>query len=256
MGGGCQEGGAVKVSLNSVTVEFGQRGRHLVAIRDISFDIEDEFVAVVGLSGSGKSTLLRVLGGLIKPSKGDVSFSSESYPICGMVFQEYSLLPWKSVLENVILGLRLRRVDKDERKPIAVKMLGQVGLIDYLDFYPHELSGGMQQRVAVACALARDPDLLLMDEPFGALDAVTREDLQELVDGLYTTRKKTTFFVTHDVEEAVYLADRVYVLGGDSQTICGEITIGFPRPRPREIRESAHFIDMRHQVFKMLRSES
>ena len=216
-----------RVEISHISREFiKEDGDRVVALSDINLSIaDDEFVSFVGPSGCGKTTLLRIIAGLDKASSGEVrvdgSLITGPGQKVGMVFQEYSLFPWRSVLSNVAFGLQMRGIPKEERQEIARKYISLVGLSQFEQSFPYELSGGMRQRVAIARALATDPDLLLMDEPFGALDAQTRNHMQcELLD-IWETKKKTILFVTHSCDEAVFLSDRVVVLS----------------PRPGVIRE-------------------
>jgi NitT/TauT family transport system ATP-binding protein len=205
---------------------------------DISFNIEGgEILCLVGPSGCGKSSLLNALGGFIAPTQGRIEVEGCEVGWAGLrrgvVFQEYALFPWQTARRNVEFGLEVRRLPVAQRRNIARRALEQVGLTDFAEFYPHRLSGGMRQRVAVARALAFDPDLMLMDEPFAALDEEMREELQGLVIMLWHETQKTFVYVTHSVDEAVYLADRVIVLTRNPTLIRGVITVDLPRPRDR-----------------------
>lgn len=216
---------------------FTERGS-VQALCGINLEIgENDFVCIVGPSGCGKSTLLRIMAGLDSASSG--SLYHRGIPLdrprkeIGMVFQEYSLLPWRSVLGNIALGLEFRKVPQNERVHAARSFLGTVGLADFEDAFPHELSGGMQQRVAIARALANDPDILLMDEPFGAVDAHTRILLQKELLRIWERNRKTILFVTHSVDEAVYLADRIVLISARPGRIKEIIDVAMPRPRDR-----------------------
>mgnify|MGYP003585142821 CR=1 FL=1 len=198
---------------------------------------EKEFVCIVGPSGCGKSTLLRIIAGLDSPTSGEALWrgqvitgpSSER----GMVFQEYSLLPWRTVADNVALGLEFRGKSKEERRSAVSEYLTLVGLENFAEAKPHELSGGMRQRAAIARALANDPEVLLMDEPFGALDAHTRVLLQKELLRIWEQHKKTIVFVTHSVDEALFLADRIIVMTNHPGRVLETISVDFPRPRHR-----------------------
>jgi len=211
------------------------RGTDLVAIENVSFQVEEgEFVAVVGPSGCGKSTLLRIVAGLIPPTSGEVARVGRSVSRpdreIGIVFQSPVLLPWRTIRENVVLPLEFRGESRATAEK-ALALLALVGLDAFADRYPHELSGGMQQRAALARALVTDPSILLMDEPFGALDAMTREHMNLELLRLWTARRKTVLFITHSIAEAVFLSDRVLVMTSRPGTLAETITIDMPRPR-------------------------
>lgn len=246
------------VEISHICREFiKEDGDQVVALSDINLSIaDDEFVSFVGPSGCGKTTLLRIIAGLDKASSGEVrvdgSLITGPGQKVGMVFQEYSLFPWRNVLSNVAFGLQMRGISKEERQEIARKYISLVGLSQFELSYPYELSGGMRQRVAIARALATDPDLLLMDEPFGALDAQTRNHMQcELLD-IWETKKKTILFVTHSCDEAVFLSDRVVVLSPRPGIIREIVNIPISRPRDRTNKE---FIDLRRCLLEMIEEE-
>lgn len=210
-------------------------GQEIVALKDVSFDIsENEFVALVGPSGCGKSTLLRLIAGLFKTSKGSIRIGNQVVTAprreTGMVFQKPTLLPWKTVLENVLFPFELMR-RKERPVDKAMELLALAGLRDFKDRYPDELSGGMQQRAAICRALTPDPGVLLMDEPFGALDALTREEMSIELLRIWTERPKTIVFVTHSISEAVMLADRVVVLSARPGRIAEIVPVPISRPR-------------------------
>jgi NitT/TauT family transport system ATP-binding protein len=211
-------------------------GRHVTAVTDVSLEIHTgEFVSIVGPSGCGKTTLLNMVAGFIPPSDGEILLGGREVkgpgPDRGVVFQNFALFPWKTVLDNVGFGLKMRGMPREERERIAREYLGLVGLTGAEARYPNELSGGMQQRVGVARALANSPDLLLMDEPFASVDAQTRMTLQEELTRIWEARHPTILFVTHDVDEAVFLSDRVTVLSKSPGTVRAELPITLPRPR-------------------------
>ncbi|WNY26077.1 ABC transporter ATP-binding protein [Methanolapillus millepedarum] len=210
----------------------------VLAIQDIDLNVKDgEFVTILGPSGCGKTTLLRIIAGLETYSDGNIYLNGEKItgpsPKRGMVFQEYSLFPWKTVLENVMFGPLMQGATKEEAKTKALPYISLVGLSDFINSYPYELSGGMKQRVAIARALANEPDIILMDEPFGALDAQTRNNLQKELLRIWQEEKRTIIFVTHSVDEAVFLSDRIIILTGRPGTVKKEIPINIPRPRDR-----------------------
>jgi NitT/TauT family transport system ATP-binding protein len=215
-----------------------EEGDEVVALSDINLYVADkEFVCFIGPSGCGKTTLLRITAGLEKPDSGTLTVNNEPItgpgPDRGMVFQEYSLFPWRTVLKNVTFSLELKKIPKSEREKIAREFLELVGLSKFADSYPHELSGGMKQRVAIARALVNDPDVLLMDEPFGAVDAQTRNRLQHELLNIWEKKKKTVLFITHSVDEAVFLADKVIVFTARPGRIKEVISVDLPRPRER-----------------------
>jgi sulfonate transport system ATP-binding protein len=215
-----------------------EEGDEVVALSDINLDVADkEFVCFIGPSGCGKTTLLRITAGLEKPDSGTLTVNNEHIkgpgPDRGMVFQEYSLFPWRTVLKNITFSLELKKIPKSEREKIARDFLELVGLSKFADSYPHELSGGMKQRVAIARALVNDPDVLLMDEPFGAVDAQTRNRLQHELLNIWEKKKKTVLFITHSVDEAVFLADKVVVFTARPGRVKEVISIDLPRPRER-----------------------
>jgi len=236
-----------------------KRGAQRLVLDGVSFEVAaGEFVSIMGRSGVGKSTLLRTLAGLHEPSAGSVHFGGEALdgPPEGvsLVFQDYtsSLLPWRSVARNVELALE-GRLPKPERHVRIAEALEMVGLADRADAQPFELSGGMQQRVQIARALASRPDALLMDEPFGALDALTKADLEDQLLEIFAATGTTVVFVTHDIEEAVYLSDRVLVLDGTPAQIVADIPIESPRPRTQiHTRESQEFLAARHRVYEVI----
>jgi NitT/TauT family transport system ATP-binding protein len=230
----------------------------MAALSDISLSVgNEEFICILGPSGCGKTTLLRIIAGLESASSGSIAMDGATItrpcPKMAMIFQEYSLYPWRNVEENVALGLELRGMKKAERSAAVEKYLDLVGLSGFGKRYPHELSGGMRQRVAVARALAIEPSILLMDEPFGALDAQTRNRMQHELLRIWEKTKKTILFVTHSVDEAVFLADRIVVLTQRPGRIKEIVTI--PSTRPRD-RTGEGFGQIRRHLLDMIREES
>lgn len=226
----------ISISLRAVEQSFSGRAGTVTALRDVSFDVPaGQFLSIVGPSGCGKSTLLRLIGGLDLPSAGQVDVEGKAvrgpHPDIGTVFQAPVLFPWRTALENVVLPSIVRRLPKRQARERARELLRTVQLDGFENAYPGELSGGMQQRVGIARALASDPKIILMDEPFGALDAMTRETLNDQLQALWLDRKPSVVFVTHSVPEAVYLSDRVIVMSGRPGQVCADITIDLPRPR-------------------------
>ncbi len=212
--------------------------RHLRVFEDISFTVRDgEFVSIIGSSGCGKSTLLSIAGGLSEPSGGTVSVDGKEVRGPGLdrgiVFQEFALFPWLTVMGNIAFGLNSKGLPKAEQTRLAQKYVNLVGLSGFEDYHPHRLSGGMRQRVGLARALAIEPSALLMDEPFGALDAQTREAMQNALGDIWNTTRNTILFITHDIREAIYLSDRVLVMSGRPARVSLELKIDLPRPRHR-----------------------
>lgn len=217
---------------------YSEKGREIKALDNINIEIEDrEFVCILGPSGSGKSTLLRLMAGLDRASSGSIKIYGKEIrkPIeeVGMVFQEYSLFPWRTVKDNIAFGLELKRVKKKERYEKSINILKEFGLEDFQDSYPYELSGGMRQRVAIAKAMVDSPSILFMDEPFGALDAQTRFQMQlELID-FWIDKKRTIVFVTHSIEEAIFLGSRVIVMSDRPGKVLDDFEIDLDYPRNR-----------------------
>ena len=221
---------------------------------------EGEFITVIGPSGCGKSTFLHIMGGFIPADGGSIRVYGKAVdgpgPDRGMMFQEFALFPWKSVAGNVAWGLEAQGAAAKDIEDVVRHYLQMMGLWEFRNHFPAELSGGMKQRVALARVLAFDPKVLLMDEPFGALDAQTREVMQEELTRLWERTRKTIVFVTHDIDEAVYLADRVVVLTARPARVREEIPISLPRPRSLEIKKSAQCHEYRNYIWDLIRSES
>jgi len=221
---------------------------------------EDEFVALVGPSGCGKSTLLYLVGGFLSLREGRILMDGRGVdgpgPDRGIVFQHFALFPWKTVRQNVLYGLEKQGVEPARRRDLAQRFIEMVKLTGFEDVYPSQLSGGMKQRVAIARTLAIDPAVLLMDEPFGALDAQTRSLLQEELLGIWGRSRKTVLFVTHDVREAVYLADRVVVLTARPGRVKAVLETRFPRPRGADLARSPEFVERSEEVWALVREEA
>jgi len=235
--------------VRNLSAVFPDNNGGLRALDDVSFDVcSEEFVCVLGPSGSGKSTILRILAGLIPPTSGEVFFSDGQKPRIGMVFQQANLMPWRSVRENLTLPLELAGVENGTAKRKAGEMMDLVGLDGFDAYWPRDLSGGMAQRVAIARALIHDPDLLLLDEPFGSLDALTRERMWMELSNIWQARQKTVVMVTHSISEALFLADRVLVLTQRPGKVKLHLEVGLPRPRNDEMRYTAEFGKLARQL--------
>jgi NitT/TauT family transport system ATP-binding protein len=249
------------IQARDVTLTFRPKNREPVtALNALSLDVgKGEFVSIVGPSGCGKSTFLNILLGLIKPDAGMMQLNGSRIASPGqdraMVFQEFGLLPWRTVLGNVELGLELKGVETAVRRTRARELIEMAGLAGFESHYPHELSGGMKQRVGLARALATDPEVLLMDEPFAALDAQTRDLMQSELLQVWERTKKTVIFVTHSIEEAAYLSDRVVVMSARPGRTKTSIRINLPRPRDYEMRLSAKFNEIKAEIWNALKEE-
>ena len=238
------------ISLRQVSVAFEVRGRHVQALSDATLDIaEGEFIALLGPTGCGKSTLLRVISDLLRPTGGALSVRGQPAAEArqrndfGFVFQEAALLPWRTALTNVRLPLEVVGYDEAKRNDRCAELLASMGLAHFHNSYPSELSGGMKQRVAIARALSWNPSILLMDEPFSALDEITKNQLQDELLRIWEREKKTIVFVTHNISEAVYLADRVVVMSAHPGRISAVIDVALPRLRGPDIRDRIEFVE-------------
>lgn len=249
------------LEVRSLAKSYSSQEGTTEAIADISFEVSSgEFVCVVGPSGCGKTTLLKCLAGLLSPTEGEVLLGGEEVrepPVeMGFVFQDYasSLLPWLRVESNVTFPLRHKGVSRERQAELAAETLEVVGLSEFAGHYPWQLSGGMQQRVAIARALAYEPEILLMDEPFASVDAQTRGDLEDLLLGVWEKYQVTAVFVTHDIDESVYLADRVIVLSARPSTVEEELTVDLPRPRDQiATKRLQAFTDLRTEVVRTIK---
>ena len=244
------------IEIRRVDYQYEANERAVTALRDVSFGVaESEFICVVGRSGCGKTTLLNILAGFLSPTKGDVLIGGRAVSGRGLdrgvVFQDFAqLFPWRTAQRNVEFGLEMKGVPREERAKTAQRFLGLVNLESFAGAYPHELSGGMQQRAAIARALAYNPSVLLMDEPFAALDALTRDEMQRLLVDVWRETRKTIVYVTHNVAEAVYLADRIIVLTPHPGTVKAEVKVTLPRPRDPL---SVPFVECQKEVVGHLR---
>lgn len=250
----------VKVKIDNVKKIYNGRNGEMVALNGVSLDIADnEFVCVIGPSGCGKSTLLNIIAGLNEATSGKIYVDGKEVngpgQERGVVFQQYALFPWLTVSKNVEFGLKLKGVKSQEAAEIANKYLKMVDLQDFANSYPKELSGGMKQRVAIARAYAVNPQVLLMDEPFGALDAQTRTQLQTELLKTWENEKKTCFFITHDVDEAIILAKRVVIMSARPGRVKEIVNIDIPHPRTQETKMSKEFIDLKNYIWSRVYQE-
>ena len=234
------------------------RGESVEVLRDISLSVgELEFVTLIGPSGCGKSTFLRIVDGLTPCDAGTIRISGQivsgTRPELSMVFQNFDLFPWRTTRENVEFGLEVKGWAKPDRRELSRRYIEMVGLSKFEDSYPHQLSGGMQQRVGLARALAVQPEILLMDEPFGSLDVQTRDLLQDELLRIWEKERKTVLFVTHSIEEAIYLADRIVVFTPRPTSVDREIKIPFSRPRDESLKSSQAFLDLRREIWAVLK---
>jgi len=248
------------LTLDHLSLTYPQRSGAFLALADVSLSIRDgEFVTIVGPSGCGKSTLLMLIAALLKPTSGSVRLDGKLVTAPGsdraLVFQDFALLPWRTVLANVALGLELKGVGAQARIEIARRHIAMVGLAAFERAYPHQLSGGMRQRVGIARALAVEPQVLLMDEPFGALDAQIRQVMGAELLRIWERGRKTILFVTHDIDEAIYLADRTIVMSASPGRVIADIPITLGRPRPLDIRNDPAFTSYRQRIWDLLERE-
>ena len=242
-----------------VSKAYRTRNGAIVALDDVTFHVgEREFVCIVGPSGCGKTTLLKIIAGLLEPTSGQLIFSSPTpagRPRSAMVFQDHGLYPWMTVLDNVAFGLKMQGVERGERNERALAFIARVGLARFANNYPHELSVGMGQRVGIARAFVAGPQMLLMDDPFGSLDAQTKLVLEEELLRIWREHQKLVVYVTHDIEEAVLLGDRVLVMTGRPGRIREDIPIPFRRPRDLSTREQADVAEIKWHIWRTLKEE-
>ncbi len=252
--------GDVRVKIDNVRKVFNTRKGEMVALNGVSLDIRDnEFISVVGPSGCDKSTLLNIIAGLTAPTDGKVYCDGKEVTGTGtergVVFQQYALFPWLTVKKNVMFALEMRGIKKRAAQEEAMKYLEMVDLAKFADHYPKELSGGMKQRVAIARAYAAEPEVLLMDEPFGALDAQTRTQLQTELLNTWEHKKKTCFFITHDVEEAIILAQRVVIMSARPGRIKEIVEVNIPYPRNQETKLTPEFNELKNRIWSQVYQE-
>jgi NitT/TauT family transport system ATP-binding protein len=249
------------IAIDRVTARFGEGADAITAVDDVSLDIRPgEFVSIVGPSGCGKSTLLNMAAGFVAPTEGCVTLDGKLIKAPGaergVVFQQYSLFPWLTVRRNVEFGLKMKGVGISTREAAARTLLGLAGLLAFENHYPDQLSGGMKQRVGIVRALAASPQVLLMDEPFGALDAQTRVVMQQILTNMWERMQISVFFITHDIDEAIFLSDRVYVMTARPGRIKAEIPIDLPRPRTEDMLASPEFARIKLKLRELIREES
>ncbi|XXT23302.1 ABC transporter ATP-binding protein [Sorangium sp. So ce429] len=255
---GASSGG--RVEIQGLSVVLGSGGRRTEAVRDLDLTVESgELVSLLGPSGCGKSTILNAVAGYVAPERGSILVGGERVeapgPERGMVFQQCSLLPWKTVLNNVGFGLKMRGVPARERAEASRRLLGVVGLSGFEDAYPAHLSGGMQQRVEIARVLINEPKVVLMDEPFSALDAQTRLSMHELLLDVFRQVRTTVLFVTHDIDEAIFLSDRIALMTRRPCRVGAELTVPFERPRSASIVGSSEFASIKRRCLEALSDE-
>ena len=249
---------AEQIEVKNVSFEYTVDSGRVLAVKDINFSVgQSEFLCLLGPSGCGKTTILNILAGLLRPTDGEIRIGDapldKNPQNRGVVFQDFAqLFPWRTARKNVEFGLEMRGIDRATREQTAFEFLRLVGLEKFADVFPHQLSGGMQQRVAIARSLAYKPQVLLMDEPFAALDAMTRDDMQQLLTSIWQKTKKTIVYITHNVAEAVFLGDRVIVLNAHPGTIKAELTIDLARPRDPL---SELFVASQREIMRHLRSQ-
>ena len=249
-----------KLKIDNVYKEYQGRNGKTIALNGVNLEIkENEFICVVGPSGCGKSTLLNIIAGLLEPTSGTVTLDGKVIEGTGVergvVFQQYALFPWRTVLKNVMFPLEMKKVPKEEAETIARKYIKSVGLEGFEKSYPKELSGGMKQRVAIARAYAANPEVLLLDEPFGALDAQTRVQLQTELLETWEKEKKTCFFITHDVDEAIILAQRVIIMSARPGRIKKIVDIDIPYPRTQATKTDPRFLELKSEIWNQVYQE-
>ncbi|MEZ5765092.1 MAG: ABC transporter ATP-binding protein [Xanthobacteraceae bacterium] len=253
--------GSGLIEVRNMGVVFGENENQVVAVKDVDLDVQPgEFVSLIGPSGCGKSTLLSIVAGFMKPSSGEARL--DNVPITkpgaerGVVFQQYSLFPWLTVRKNVEFGLKMAGADADRRNITARELLDLAGLLAFENHYPDQLSGGMKQRIGIVRALATSPQVLLMDEPFGALDTQTRVVMQEILTNIWQQFRISVLFITHDIEESIFLSDRIYVMTARPGRIKAEIKVPLPRPRTADMTDTPEFMQLVQELKGLIREES
>jgi NitT/TauT family transport system ATP-binding protein len=253
-------GATPEIEVKDVSKIFASKDGDVVALKDLSFSIQDgEFLAIVGASGCGKTTLLNLIAGFIRPNAGQIMLQGREIaginPQCGMIFQQYALFPWKTVQENVEFGMKMKRLPKKNRRARATEFIELVGLKGFENSYPHALSGGMKQRVSIARALANDPEVMLLDEPFAALDAMTRQVLQEQLVKIYEESRKTIIFITHSIDEALLLSSRIIIMTARPGRIAQNIVNDLPYPRNASVQLSERYIQLKKEIWDSVQAE-
>ena len=249
------------IQIDHLRVRFGRNSSAVEAVSDVSMEVRPgEFISIIGPSGCGKSTLLNVVAGFVRPSEGSVTVdgkaSDKPGADRGMVFQQYSLFPWLTVRRNVEFGLKQQGMGRSQREQAARTLLGLAGLLAFENHYPEQLSGGMKQRVGIVRALATSPQVLLMDEPFGALDAQTRIVMQQILTNMWQRFRLSVLFITHDIDESIFLSDRVYVMTARPGQIKAEIPIPLPRPRTPDMASTPEYLAIKHKLRNLISEES
>lgn len=251
---------ATKIAVQAVTKVFSGKTGEVVALKELSLNVQDgEFLVIVGASGCGKTTLLNLIAGFDAPTEGKILLDGQLVdgitPECGMIFQQYALFPWKTVQENVEFGLKMKRMPRKARQERAARFIDIVGLNGFESTYPHHLSGGMKQRVSIARSLANDPKVMLLDEPFAALDAMTRQVLQEQLVRIYEKHRKTIVFITHSIDEALLLSSRIMVMTARPGRIAQEIINDLPHPRNADVQLSSRYMELKRMIWDSVQSE-
>lgn len=249
-----------EIQLLNVSKRFTTAKGDIVALANIGFSVQEgEFIVIVGASGCGKTTLLNLVAGFLEPTTGQILLKGRLIeginPQCGMIFQQYALFPWKTVEENVEFGLKMRRVPKNQRRETARSYIELVGLTGFEKSYPNSLSGGMKQRVSIARALANDPKVMLFDEPFAALDAMTRQVLQEQLVRIYEKHKKTIIFITHSIDEALMLSSRIIIMTARPGRIAQDIANDLPHPRDASVQLSPKYLELKGLIWNTVQTE-
>jgi len=249
------------IDVRNMGVTFGTDDSEVIAVKDVSLQVQPgEFVSLIGPSGCGKSTLLSIVAGFVKPTRGEALLDGSKITRPGsdrgVVFQQYSLFPWLSVRKNVEFGLKMAGVDKNKRLTTARSLLDLAGLLSFENHYPDQLSGGMKQRIGIVRALATSPQVLLMDEPFGALDTQTRVVMQEILTNIWQQFRISVLFITHDIEESIFLSDRIYVMTARPGRIKAEIKVPLPRPRTPDMTDTPEFMNLVQELKGLIREES
>ena len=249
------------IQIDHLRVSFGRNSSAIEAVSDVSMAVRPgEFISIIGPSGCGKSTLLNVVAGFVRPSEGSVTVdgkaSDKPGADRGMVFQQYSLFPWLTVRRNVEFGLKQQGMGRSQREQAARTLLSLAGLLAFENHYPEQLSGGMKQRVGIVRALATSPQVLLMDEPFGALDAQTRIVMQQILTNMWQRFRLSVLFITHDIDESIFLSDRVYVMTARPGQIKAEIPIPLPRPRTPDMASTPEYLALKHKLRNLISEES